>query len=156
MQLPGRCFELKGWGGDKCRQRHGRGKKKKGFCYVSRQVCPESNPFWEGLAQTGMTTPCSASCPHGSVAHGLPRKRRRRREKSKLLVTSPPKMWDAGLIVARCRSREWEGKSVLFSLKVAKRGRVSHQLQLSGKTKFFSRNCGIRRMNEWILEVQSC
>lgn len=71
-----------------------------------------------------------------SVAHRLPRKRRRR-EKSKLLLTSPPKMWDPPLIVARCCSREWEGKSVLFSLKVAECGRVSHQLQLSGKTQVF-------------------
>lgn len=152
MQLPGRCLELKGWGGDKCREWDGR---KKWILLCEPSGYAESNPFWEGLTQTGMTISHSALYPPGKVAHTLPRKRGRR-EKSKLLLTSPPKMWDPGLIVARCCSREREGKSVLFSLKVAKGGRLSHQLQLNGKINYFSRNCGIMRRNVWILVVQSC
>lgn len=94
------------------------------------------------MTQTGMTILHSGLAPCGSMSHILHMKRKRR-EKYKLLLTSTQKMRDPKLIMARCCSIEEGGKSILFSLKVAKHIRVSYQLQLSVKTKFFSRNCGV-------------
>lgn len=88
---------------------------------------------------------------------GGPHIAQKKREKGEIQIIADVSSKNVrSLIVARCCSREWEGKSVLFSLKVAKGGRLSHQLQLNGKINYFSRNCGIMRRNAWILVVQSC
>lgn len=150
MQLPGQCLKLKVWGGDKCWKWH---RRKKWTLVHEPSGCPESNTFWKGMTQTGMTILHSGLAPCGSMSHVLHIKRGRR-EEYKLLLTSTQKMWDPKLIVARC-SIEGEGKSFLLT-KGSKKYKNFTSAADEWENEGFSRGCGIIWMNTWAFHFQSC
>lgn len=114
MQLPGRCFELKGWGGDKCRQWHGR--KKMGFFATwAIRLCREQSVLGRTDADRNdhLTLCLLSPCKCGPQ---IAQEKEEKGENPNYCWRLLQKCEMPGLIVARCRSiRRIRRKNLFYS-----------------------------------------